>query len=134
MLHYQKSAAMLLLLTLPCLSLFAQDLFFKYTWNNFLHFQVELCVAAILNHPSSDERPGPGLQNHDGTSAATNSDGQEEGGEVGSTSDPQASVHNALVAHVSLLHSFMRQICLSSLEVVDSSFLNLSAYLVHVSV
>uniref|UniRef100_A0A4W4F894 Protein phosphatase 6, regulatory subunit 2a n=1 Tax=Electrophorus electricus TaxID=8005 RepID=A0A4W4F894_ELEEL len=26
------------------------DLFFKYTWNNFLHFQVELCVASILNH------------------------------------------------------------------------------------
>ncbi|XP_024912111.1 serine/threonine-protein phosphatase 6 regulatory subunit 2-like, partial [Cynoglossus semilaevis] len=24
------------------------DLFFKYTWNNFLHLQVELCVAAIL--------------------------------------------------------------------------------------
>uniref|UniRef100_A0A8C7IY91 Protein phosphatase 6, regulatory subunit 2b n=1 Tax=Oncorhynchus kisutch TaxID=8019 RepID=A0A8C7IY91_ONCKI len=28
------------------------DLFFKYTWNNFLHFQVELCVAAS---------PGPTL-------------------------------------------------------------------------
>uniref|UniRef100_A0A4W4F711 Protein phosphatase 6, regulatory subunit 2a n=1 Tax=Electrophorus electricus TaxID=8005 RepID=A0A4W4F711_ELEEL len=28
------------------------DLFFKYTWNNFLHFQVELCVASILNHSS----------------------------------------------------------------------------------
>ncbi|XP_063164901.1 serine/threonine-protein phosphatase 6 regulatory subunit 2 isoform X1 [Candoia aspera] len=26
------------------------DLFFKYTWNNFLHFQVELCIAAILMH------------------------------------------------------------------------------------
>uniref|UniRef100_A0A671Y6C3 Protein phosphatase 6, regulatory subunit 2a n=1 Tax=Sparus aurata TaxID=8175 RepID=A0A671Y6C3_SPAAU len=36
------------------------DLFFKYSWNNFLHFQVELCVAAILNHPSSEERPSPG--------------------------------------------------------------------------
>uniref|UniRef100_A0A665UJJ4 Serine/threonine-protein phosphatase 6 regulatory subunit 2-like n=1 Tax=Echeneis naucrates TaxID=173247 RepID=A0A665UJJ4_ECHNA len=33
------------------------DLFFKYSWNNFLHFQVELCVVAILNHPSSEERP-----------------------------------------------------------------------------
>uniref|UniRef100_A0A8D3BN93 Protein phosphatase 6 regulatory subunit 2 n=1 Tax=Scophthalmus maximus TaxID=52904 RepID=A0A8D3BN93_SCOMX len=43
------------------------DLFFKYSWNNFLHFQVELSVAAILNHPSSEERPCPGLQNHDGT-------------------------------------------------------------------
>lgn len=27
-----------------------QDLFFKYTWNNFLHFQVELCITAILMH------------------------------------------------------------------------------------
>ncbi|KAJ8261707.1 hypothetical protein GJAV_G00157410 [Gymnothorax javanicus] len=32
------------------------DLFFKYTWNNFLHLQVELCVAAILNHPSQEEK------------------------------------------------------------------------------
>ncbi|XP_075409555.1 serine/threonine-protein phosphatase 6 regulatory subunit 2 [Tenrec ecaudatus] len=32
------------------------DLFFKYTWNNFLHFQVELCVAAILSHAAPDER------------------------------------------------------------------------------
>uniref|UniRef100_A0A8C5G9N5 Protein phosphatase 6, regulatory subunit 2a n=1 Tax=Gouania willdenowi TaxID=441366 RepID=A0A8C5G9N5_GOUWI len=46
------------------------DLFFKYTWNNFLHFQVELCVASILNHPSSEEH------------------------------DPQASIHNSLVAHL----------------------------------
>ncbi|KAK7896864.1 hypothetical protein WMY93_022189 [Mugilogobius chulae] len=29
------------------------DLFFTYTWNNFLHFQVELCVSAILNQHSS---------------------------------------------------------------------------------
>ncbi|KAM9310904.1 serine/threonine-protein phosphatase 6 regulatory subunit 2 [Gastrophryne carolinensis] len=26
------------------------DLFFRYTWNNFLHVQVELCIAAILSH------------------------------------------------------------------------------------
>uniref|UniRef100_A0A671KWK6 Serine/threonine-protein phosphatase 6 regulatory subunit 2-like n=1 Tax=Sinocyclocheilus anshuiensis TaxID=1608454 RepID=A0A671KWK6_9TELE len=32
------------------------DLFFKYTWNNFLHLQVELCVASILNH--SEGTPG----------------------------------------------------------------------------
>uniref|UniRef100_A0A668AUV0 Protein phosphatase 6, regulatory subunit 2a n=1 Tax=Myripristis murdjan TaxID=586833 RepID=A0A668AUV0_9TELE len=53
------------------------DLFFKYTWNNFLHFQVELCVASILNQPSPEERPIPGR-----------------------TSDPQTSIHNALVAHL----------------------------------
>uniref|UniRef100_A0A8C1ZZE9 Protein phosphatase 6, regulatory subunit 2a n=1 Tax=Cyprinus carpio TaxID=7962 RepID=A0A8C1ZZE9_CYPCA len=33
------------------------DLFFKYTWNNFLHLQVELCVASILNHSNHEERP-----------------------------------------------------------------------------
>ncbi|XP_078200519.1 serine/threonine-protein phosphatase 6 regulatory subunit 2 isoform X13 [Callithrix jacchus] len=32
------------------------DLFFKYTWNNFLHFQVELCIAAILSHAAHEER------------------------------------------------------------------------------
>uniref|UniRef100_A0A7N5ZQ44 Protein phosphatase 6 regulatory subunit 2 n=1 Tax=Anabas testudineus TaxID=64144 RepID=A0A7N5ZQ44_ANATE len=57
------------------ISLFLQDLFFKYSWNNFLHFQVELCVAAILNHPSSEDRPSP-------------------------ESNPQTSIHNALVAHL----------------------------------
>uniref|UniRef100_A0A4W5QY52 Protein phosphatase 6, regulatory subunit 2a n=1 Tax=Hucho hucho TaxID=62062 RepID=A0A4W5QY52_9TELE len=41
------------------------DLFFKYSWNNFLHFQVELCVASILNHSVPEERPIPGLQNHE---------------------------------------------------------------------
>uniref|UniRef100_A0A2K5EA97 Serine/threonine-protein phosphatase 6 regulatory subunit 2 n=1 Tax=Aotus nancymaae TaxID=37293 RepID=A0A2K5EA97_AOTNA len=32
------------------------DLFFKYTWNNVLHFQVELCIAAILSHAAREER------------------------------------------------------------------------------
>ncbi|XP_040843716.1 serine/threonine-protein phosphatase 6 regulatory subunit 2 isoform X2 [Ochotona curzoniae] len=32
------------------------DLFFKYTWNNFLHFQVELCIAAILAHAAPGDR------------------------------------------------------------------------------
>ncbi|XP_006888170.1 PREDICTED: serine/threonine-protein phosphatase 6 regulatory subunit 2 [Elephantulus edwardii] len=35
------------------------DLFFKYTWNNFLHFQVELCVAAILSHATREETTEP---------------------------------------------------------------------------
>ncbi|XP_010772384.1 serine/threonine-protein phosphatase 6 regulatory subunit 2-like, partial [Notothenia coriiceps] len=77
------------------------DLFFKYSWNNFLHFQVELCVAAILNHPSSsEERPSPALQNHDVKPEAPNSEGQEETSETGTTIDPQTSLHNALVAHL----------------------------------
>lgn len=32
------------------------DLFFKYSWNNFLHFQVELCVAAILSRTAPENR------------------------------------------------------------------------------
>ncbi|NXC14510.1 PP6R2 phosphatase, partial [Corythaeola cristata] len=32
------------------------DLFFKYTWNNFLHFQVELSIAAILSHSVQEGR------------------------------------------------------------------------------
>ncbi|XP_075907544.1 serine/threonine-protein phosphatase 6 regulatory subunit 2a isoform X2 [Nelusetta ayraudi] len=110
------------------------DLFFKYSWNNFLHFQVELCVAAILNHPSSEERPVPGLQNHDGKPAGADPEaegqvqgqvqgqiqgqvqgqgegqiqcqgegqvqGQGEAVETGRTTDPQTSIHNALVAHL----------------------------------
>ncbi|XP_008314194.1 serine/threonine-protein phosphatase 6 regulatory subunit 2-like [Cynoglossus semilaevis] len=76
------------------------DLFFKYSWNNFLHFQVELCVAAILNHPSSEERLNPGLQNLNGNSAASNPEVQGEDVETGRTSDPQTSVHNAFVAHL----------------------------------
>ncbi|XP_060734767.1 serine/threonine-protein phosphatase 6 regulatory subunit 2 [Tachysurus vachellii] len=30
------------------------DLFFKFTWNNFLHIQVEQCVSAILNQTAPD--------------------------------------------------------------------------------
>ena len=32
------------------------DLFVKYSWNNFLHFQVELCMAAILSHAAREDR------------------------------------------------------------------------------
>ncbi|KAM9824234.1 serine/threonine-protein phosphatase 6 regulatory subunit 2a [Neosynchiropus ocellatus] len=76
------------------------DLFFKYTWNNFLHFQVELCVAAILNHPASGEQPNQGLQNHDEKSTPPGPEGKAETGEPSGTTDPQTSIHNALVAHL----------------------------------
>ncbi|XP_051912078.1 serine/threonine-protein phosphatase 6 regulatory subunit 2-like isoform X2 [Hippocampus zosterae] len=83
------------------------DLFFKYSWNNFLHFQVELCVAAILNHPSSEERANPpGLHNQNGQQQAAAPMAAEthveavESVESGGTSDPQTSLHNTLVAHL----------------------------------
>lgn len=59
-------------------------------------------MAAILNHPSSEEPPNPGLQNHDGEPAESNPEVQGEAAEAaGGSSDPQISIHNALVAHVS---------------------------------
>ncbi|XP_061138397.1 serine/threonine-protein phosphatase 6 regulatory subunit 2 isoform X1 [Syngnathus typhle] len=39
--------------------------FFKYTWNNFLHLQVELCVAAILRPCAHEMRLQPGLLSQD---------------------------------------------------------------------
>lgn len=109
------------------LSFDIQDLFFKYSWNNFLHFQVELCVAAILNHPSLEERPVPGLQNHEGKPAVADpeaegqvqsqqegqGEGQVEVVETGRTTDPQTSIHNALVAHVRTLLTHKSSMTLS---------------------
>uniref|UniRef100_A0A671STI0 Serine/threonine-protein phosphatase 6 regulatory subunit 2-like n=1 Tax=Sinocyclocheilus anshuiensis TaxID=1608454 RepID=A0A671STI0_9TELE len=65
------------------------DLFFKYTWNNFLHLQVELCVASILNHSAHADLQNPGLQNHE-ERPATGTGSQVEEGTPGqnSTSDP----------------------------------------------
>uniref|UniRef100_A0A6Q2WV70 Protein phosphatase 6, regulatory subunit 2b n=1 Tax=Esox lucius TaxID=8010 RepID=A0A6Q2WV70_ESOLU len=39
------------------------DLFFKYTWNNFLHFQVELCVASSVLKSSLPSVP-PDISTH----------------------------------------------------------------------
>ena len=63
-------------------------------------------MAAILNHPSSEERHVPGLQNHDGNPAVSILEEQGEAVETGRTVDPQTSIHNALVAHVGGLSSF----------------------------
>ncbi|KAM6986325.1 serine/threonine-protein phosphatase 6 regulatory subunit 2a isoform 2-T2 [Aplochiton taeniatus] len=76
------------------------DLFFKYSWNNFLHFQVELCVASILTHSSPEERQNPGLQNHEEKATAPAPEAQEEGAEPGKANDEEASIHNAMVAHL----------------------------------
>uniref|UniRef100_A0A674EA38 Protein phosphatase 6, regulatory subunit 2a n=1 Tax=Salmo trutta TaxID=8032 RepID=A0A674EA38_SALTR len=86
--------------------LLSLDLFFKYSWNNFLHFQVELCVASILNHSVPEERPIPGLQNHEEEKTPAGPENQgEAGGEAGEpakSSDPveETTLHNTLVAHL----------------------------------
>ncbi|XP_064794737.1 serine/threonine-protein phosphatase 6 regulatory subunit 2-like isoform X3 [Oncorhynchus masou masou] len=82
------------------------DLFFKYSWNNFLHFQVELCVASILNHSVPAERPIPGLQNHEEEKPPAGPENQGEAvgeaGEPAKASDPveETTLHNTLVAHL----------------------------------
>ncbi|XP_059904558.1 serine/threonine-protein phosphatase 6 regulatory subunit 2a isoform X2 [Gadus macrocephalus] len=82
------------------------DLFFKYSWNNFLHFQVELCVASVLNHPSGEDRPNVGLQNHSEPPPATAAaalpepPAQEDGGEPAKPADPEGSIHSTLVSHL----------------------------------
>uniref|UniRef100_A0A8C2HDL3 Protein phosphatase 6, regulatory subunit 2a n=1 Tax=Cyprinus carpio TaxID=7962 RepID=A0A8C2HDL3_CYPCA len=78
------------------------DLFFKYSWNNFLHLQVELCVASILNHSAHADLQNPGLQNHE-ERPATGTGSQAEEGTPGqnSTSDPaNTPIQDALVANV----------------------------------
>lgn len=37
------------------LCLVLQELFFKYSWNNFLHTQVEKCITTVLNNPPTEE-------------------------------------------------------------------------------
>ncbi len=34
--------------------LFLQELFFKYVWSNFLHTQVEVCIATVLGGAPND--------------------------------------------------------------------------------
>ncbi|KAI7791666.1 serine/threonine-protein phosphatase 6 regulatory subunit 2a [Triplophysa rosa] len=65
------------------------DLFFKYTWNNFLHLQVELCVASIMNHFAHTDLQSPGLQNHEERPAAgAGSPVEEETPGQNNASDP----------------------------------------------
>lgn len=78
--------------------IFFQDLFFKYTWNNFLHFQVELCIAAILSHSV-----------YEGKSTTNDLENKEEvlNGNVTTENlkTPDHSPENVMVTHVSLVMS-----------------------------
>ncbi|KAJ0037026.1 hypothetical protein NL108_014364, partial [Boleophthalmus pectinirostris] len=74
------------------------DLFFTFTWNNFLHFQVELCVAAILNQPSSPEERSNLQPNHQG--AVPSPEPIEAPAQEEPARETPASDHNSLVAHL----------------------------------
>ncbi|KAF5901672.1 serine/threonine-protein phosphatase 6 regulatory subunit 2-like isoform X1, partial [Clarias magur] len=68
------------------------DLFFKYTWNNFLHFQVEMCVTSILNHSARGSLRSSVLQNHE---EKPDSDSQNS-----NTDASDVPTHTALVANL----------------------------------
>lgn len=82
--------------------LFLQDLFFKYTWNNFLHLQVELCVAAILRPCAHEMRLHPGLGAQD--KFKPHQDALQEPALTETPSEPpvtpENSAHNLMVTHV----------------------------------
>ncbi|NXE56508.1 PP6R2 phosphatase, partial [Casuarius casuarius] len=69
------------------------DLFFKYTWNNFLHFQVELSIAAILSHSVQE-----------GKTTTNDLEGKEEvlNGNVATESleTPENNTENIMVTHL----------------------------------
>ncbi|XP_042351456.1 serine/threonine-protein phosphatase 6 regulatory subunit 2 [Plectropomus leopardus] len=78
------------------------DLFFKYTWNNFLHLQVELCVAAILRPCAHEMRLQPGLGSQE--KFMPQQDASQEQGLTDAPSEPSAtsenSAHNLMVTHL----------------------------------
>ncbi|XP_064175217.1 serine/threonine-protein phosphatase 6 regulatory subunit 2 isoform X1 [Anguilla rostrata] len=87
------------------------DLFFKYTWNNFLHHQVELCVAAVLNRSTREEKPQASLEKEEEEKGKEKGKEKEEKEEKevqvqeettqNSTTDtPETSGHSVLVAHM----------------------------------
>ncbi|XP_020790370.2 serine/threonine-protein phosphatase 6 regulatory subunit 2 [Boleophthalmus pectinirostris] len=80
------------------------DLFFKYTWNNFLHLQVELCVAAILRPCAHEMRLQPILSSQD-KSLQSSEEGPQEPSGAPSTprntlDQPENSAHNLLMSHL----------------------------------
>uniref|UniRef100_A0A8C9PLU0 Protein phosphatase 6 regulatory subunit 2 n=1 Tax=Spermophilus dauricus TaxID=99837 RepID=A0A8C9PLU0_SPEDA len=73
------------------------DLFFKYTWNNFLHFQVELCIAAILSHAAPEER----AEAHGSQSRVEPPQGSGNGNRSLETHQPIAKLpENTMVTHL----------------------------------
>ncbi|XP_035521444.1 serine/threonine-protein phosphatase 6 regulatory subunit 2 [Morone saxatilis] len=78
------------------------DLFFKYTWNNFLHLQVELCVAAILRPCAHEMRLQPGLGAQE--KFKPHQDGSQEQALTETPSEPpvtpENSAHNLMVTHL----------------------------------
>ncbi|NXH63988.1 PP6R2 phosphatase, partial [Rhabdornis inornatus] len=73
------------------------DLFFKYTWNNFLHFQVELSIAAILSHSLQEGKGSPGEQGSKEDAAAGGAGAVEP---PGPPEAPPGATQNVMVTHL----------------------------------
>lgn len=81
------------------------DLFFKYTWNNFLHLQVELCVAAILRPCAHEMRLQSDLGSQetailDQENTPKETSSPEPQTSASSSQNPDDSAHNTMVAHL----------------------------------
>ncbi|XP_068168396.1 serine/threonine-protein phosphatase 6 regulatory subunit 2 isoform X2 [Antennarius striatus] len=78
------------------------DLFFKYTWNNFLHLQVELCVAAILRPCAHEMRLQPGLGAQEAFKPLQDASEEQPLAEDHSEPPvtPENSTHNLMVTHL----------------------------------
>lgn len=79
---------------------FFQDLFFKYTWNNFLHLQVELCVAAILRPCAHEMRLQPILGSQEKPHLDASEDQSLSVTPSQSLVDSESSAYNLMVTHV----------------------------------
>ncbi|XP_055482795.1 serine/threonine-protein phosphatase 6 regulatory subunit 2 [Psammomys obesus] len=80
--------------------LFTQDLFFKYTWNNFLHFQVELCIAAILSHAAREEQAEASGSDGKAEPLRGSGDGNEKLETPPSSHPPSSLPENMMVTHL----------------------------------
>ncbi|KAM7414474.1 hypothetical protein PAMA_019343 [Pampus argenteus] len=79
------------------------DLFFKYTWNNFLHLQVELCVAAILRPCAHEMRLQPGLGSQEKFKPLQDTPQEQALTEMQTCETPvtpENSAHNLMVTHL----------------------------------
>ncbi|XP_014854275.1 PREDICTED: serine/threonine-protein phosphatase 6 regulatory subunit 2-like isoform X1 [Poecilia mexicana] len=79
------------------------DLFFKYNWNNFLHLQAELCVAAIVRPCAHEMRLQTGFSSQDKSKPSPDAP-QEQNTSESPTSEPSVtsdnSAHNLMVTHL----------------------------------
>lgn len=78
------------------------DLFFKYTWNNFLHLQVELCVAAILRPCAHEMRLQPGLVAQEKVKSPQEALAEQPAAEAPTeaTAPPENTAHSLMVTHL----------------------------------